>query len=202
MARTVGSGTDSQGAGDYPALVRAASAGDRAATEQLLMRAQEVAYRFSMATCGHPQDAEDVMQDALLKTYRFVSSIRQPDAFRTWLYRTVKNACLMRRRRGTSEPRRLLSLDELAPEGDGRERVRPPADPGRGPEQALADRHARRQVRRAFRRLPAPYRVVVFLREMEGLSTREAARILGISEANVKTRLRRAHLQMRKDIDR
>ena len=54
------------------------------------MRAQEVAYRFSLLVCGHADDAEDVMQEALLKTYRYVGRIREPEAFRTWLYRTVQ----------------------------------------------------------------------------------------------------------------
>jgi DNA-directed RNA polymerase specialized sigma24 family protein len=54
---------------EYTALVTAAAAGDRPAMEQLLLRAQEVAYRFSLLVCGHAEDAEDVMQDALLKTY-------------------------------------------------------------------------------------------------------------------------------------
>src|SRR5438045_9289097 len=85
--------------GAYAALVRMAATGDRDAMERLLMRAQEVAYRFSLLVCGHPEDAEDVMQDALLKTYQYVSRIEEPEAFRTWLYRTVRNACLMKRRR-------------------------------------------------------------------------------------------------------
>src|SRR5581483_2920806 len=80
---------------EYADLVRAASSGDRSAMEHLLMRAQEVAYRFSLLVCGHEEDAEDVMQEALLKTYRHVTQIRKPDAFRTWLYQTVRNACLM-----------------------------------------------------------------------------------------------------------
>ena len=69
------------------------------ALERLLMKAQEVAYRFSHTVCGGPSDAEDVMQDALVKTFRYVKRIRDPHAFRTWLYRTVRNACLMKRRR-------------------------------------------------------------------------------------------------------
>jgi RNA polymerase sigma-70 factor (ECF subfamily) len=159
------------------------------------MKAQEVAYRFSLAACGHSHDAEDVMQDALLKTYQHVASIRRPGAFRTWLYRTIKNACLMRRRRGVSEPGHLLSLEELLPSS-----VDAPSDPGRDPAQTLEDSQLRRRIGKAFKGLPPVYRVVVFLREMEGLSTRETAGVLGISEANVKTRLRRAHLQMRKEL--
>jgi RNA polymerase sigma-70 factor, ECF subfamily len=189
--------TGDRGAVDYPALVRAAAAGRRDALEQLLMRSQEVAYRFGLTVCGHTEDAEDVMQEALLKTYQQVARIRDPEAFRAWLYRTVKNACLMRRRRRIDEPRQMLSLDELLP-SPGAERGIPVPDPARGPEEAISDARVRRRLQEAFRQLPGRFRVVVFLREMEGLSTREAAHVLGISEANVKTRLHRAHLFLRK----
>ena len=76
------------------------------------MRAQEVAYRFSLLVCGHPEDAEDVMQDALLQTYRHVRGIEQPEAFRTWLYTTVRNACLMKRRRRVGEPAEFVSVEQ------------------------------------------------------------------------------------------
>ena len=76
---------------DYASLVKAAKTGDRDAMEQLLVRAQEAAYRFSLLVCGHLEDAEDVMQDALLKTYHHVGHISEPGAFRTWLSTTVTN---------------------------------------------------------------------------------------------------------------
>src|SRR5262249_1308989 len=79
--------------------------------ERLLVRAQEVAYRFSLLVCGHPEDAEDVMQDALLKTYQHVGQISEPGAFRTWLYTTVRNACLMKRRRRVGEPADFVSVE-------------------------------------------------------------------------------------------
>lgn len=69
---------------EYAALVKDAATGDRDAMERLLLRAQEAAYRFSLLVCGHPEDAEDVMQDALLKTYQHVTRISEPEAFRTW----------------------------------------------------------------------------------------------------------------------
>jgi RNA polymerase sigma-70 factor (ECF subfamily) len=185
---------------DYPRLVRAAAAGDRPAMEALLMRAQEVAYRFSVHVCGHVDEAEDVMQEALLKTYRHASRIREPEAFRPWLYRTVRNACLMRRRRRVDEPAHLVSLDELLPTPDGLMALDPP-DPGRSPEDAAVNSRLRRRMASAFRALPAPFRLVVFLREMEGLSTREVAKVLKISEANVKTRLHRARLFLRRELE-
>jgi RNA polymerase sigma-70 factor (ECF subfamily) len=182
-------------AGDYATLIDAAANGDAAATERLLMRAQEVAWRFSMAVCGRADDAEDAMQEALIKTYRHVGQIREPDAFRSWLYRTVRNACLMGRRKRVNEPKRIDSLDAEWPTTDGRFAL-DPADPGRNPEQLAQNAGLRRRLEKALRDLPGPYRAIVFLREMEGLSTREAATVMGISEDSVKTRLRRARVAL------
>jgi RNA polymerase sigma-70 factor (ECF subfamily) len=174
----------------YANLLAQLDSGDgRDAMEELLMDAQALAYRFSMLVCGHPQDAEDAMQDALLQTYRHARRIRQPRGFRTWLYRTVKNACLMSRRRHVDEPAKLGSLDEEgAPDVVA---VSP------NPEEQTAAAAERERFRVAFRTLPAPYRMVVFLRDVEDLSTRETARIVGISEANVKQRLHRARQMLR-----
>ena len=118
-----------QGAADtapdeYQGLVRAAAAGEADALNRLLMRAQEVAWRFSTTVCGPGGDAEDAMQEALIKTYRYVGRIREPAAFRPWLYRTVRNACLMGRRKKVGEPTRLQSLDELHPAMTARVRMR------------------------------------------------------------------------------
>ena len=179
----------------YANLVRSAASGDTDALETLLMRAQEVAWRFSTSVCGGASDAEDAMQEALIKTYRYVSRIREPKAFRSWLYRTVRNACFMGRRKKAGEPIRLQSLDEVLPASDGlgAPEVR---DPGKTPEQLAENARLRRRLRHALRALPAPYRAIVFLREMEGLSTREVATVMGISEDNVKARLHRARLQL------
>lgn len=180
---------------DYPDLVRRAVAGDDAAMETLLMRAQDVAYRFGVTVCGHQEDAEDVMQDALMRTYEHAKSIREPQAFRAWLYRTVRNACLMKRRTRVDEPRHLVSLDGGF-EGHEDERAIDARDPSRGPEEVVLNNRLRRRLKDALASLPATYRSVVFLREVEGLSTREVAAVLHISEANVKQRLHRARIAL------
>jgi RNA polymerase sigma-70 factor (ECF subfamily) len=184
---------------EYTDLVRAAATGNAEALDRLLMRTQEVAWRFSTAVCGHADDAEDAMQEALIKTYRYVGRIREPGAFRPWLYRTVRNACLMGRRKKVGEPARLQSLDEVLPGRDGPTHPDAP-DPGKNPEQLADNAGLRRRLRTALRRLPGSYRAIVFLREMEGLSTREVAQVMGISEDNVKTRLHRARLQLQADL--
>jgi RNA polymerase sigma-70 factor (ECF subfamily) len=182
---------------DYEPLVRAAAAGDQAAVEHLLMRAQEVAFRFSLLVCGHAEDAEDVMQEALLKTYRFVGRIKRPEGFRTWLYRTVRNACLMKRRRRVNEPAHLVSLESGGRDGDGSPTELEVEDRGRQPDEAVMNRWLGRRLRSALAALPPTYRMVLILREIEGLSTREVASITKVSEANVKTRLHRARVMLR-----
>jgi RNA polymerase sigma-70 factor (ECF subfamily) len=186
---------------EYASLVRSAAAGDAEALDRLLLRAQEVAWRFSTSVCGHANDAEDAMQEAMIKTYRYVGRIREPEAFRPWLYRTVRNACLMGRRKKAGEPTRLQSLDEVLPGSDGRTRPDAP-HPGKNPEQLADNAALRRRLRKALHSLPGPYRAIVFLREMEGLSTREVAKVMGMTEDNVKTRLHRARIQLQKDLGR
>ncbi len=186
---------------EYADLVRSAATGDAEALDRLLMRAQQVAWRFSTSVCGHADDAEDAMQEALIKTYRYVGRIRDPGAFRPWLYRTVRHACLMGRRKKAGEPARLQSLDEVLPGPDGRARPDAP-HPGKNPEQLADNAGLRRRLRKALHTLPGPSRAIVFLREMEGLSTREVAKVMGMSEDNVKTRLHRARVQLQADLGR
>ena len=181
-------------------MVRGAAAGDRAAMERLLMRAQEVAYRFSLLVCGHPEDAEDVMQDALLNTYRHVATIKDPGAFRTWLYHVVRNACLMKRLRRVDEPARFTSLEQGGVDRDGEPAPVEVAGTSRPADQQLIDASTGDRLRGALAKRYW-YRVIVVLREIEGLSTREVATITGLSEANVKQRLHRARMMLRASLE-
>jgi RNA polymerase sigma-70 factor (ECF subfamily) len=186
---------------DYETLLRAAQGGSQAAMERLLMKTQEIAYRFSLLVCGHADDADDAMQEALLKTYRHAAQIKEPAAFRTWLYRTVKNACLISRRRRVGEPARLQSLDEVMTAPDGSLQRIDVEDHGRRPDQLMENSRLRQSLHRALQTLQPESRLIVFLREVEGLSTRDVAAVVGISEANVKTRLHRARLSLRRHLE-
>jgi len=186
---------------EYAGLVTQAATGDRDAMERLLMRAQEVAYRFSLLVCGHPEDAEDVMQDALLQTYRHVRGIEQPGAFRTWLYTTVRNACLMKRRRRVGEPAEFVSVEQGIGAMDGTNAPIDVADTTRPADQRLIDAGMDGRLRDALEKLPPSYRMIVVMREMEGLSTHEVATVTRLSEANVKTRLHRARLMLRRHLE-
>jgi RNA polymerase sigma-70 factor (ECF subfamily) len=128
--------------------------------------------------------------------FRRANEIREPKAFRAWLYRTVKNACLIGRRKRVHEPTRLLSIDELVP-GD----EFPVPSGQRTPEQLAIDGRTRARLRKALAALPPAFRMTVFLRDIEGLSTREVAQVMNVSEDNVKTRLHRARLQLRRELE-
>jgi RNA polymerase sigma-70 factor (ECF subfamily) len=200
-ATNAGSPADPAPAGTYAALVKEAAAGNQDAMERLLMRAQEVAYRFSLLVCGHAEDAEDVMQEALLKTYRHVSRIAEPESCRAWLFTTVRNACLMKRRRHVGEPAHFVSLERGGGGTDGEPSPIDVTDRSRPADQQLMDKWIDGRLRAALKALPPPYRMIVLMREMEGLSTREVASVTGISEANVKTRLHRARLILRRHLE-
>ena len=131
----------------YADLVRRAAAGEADAMERLLMKAQEAAYRFSRIVCGHQEDAEDVMQDALIKTFRNVGAIHEPEAFRTWLFCTVRNACLMKRRKRVHEPAlsRLLNGAPVAGQA-----IPEAPDSSRPADQQLMDSWLGSRLRRAL----------------------------------------------------
>lgn len=167
------------------------------------MRAQQVAFRFSLLVCGHAEDAEDVMQDALIKTYKHVDSIKDPSAFRTWLFRTVRNGCLMKRRKRVDEPSRVESLDQPhVDHTDGHTYgARDVAAHAKGPDDLAMNAWLGRELRTALAKLPPAYRMIVLLREMEGLSTREVAEVTKMTEDNVKTRLHRARVMLRESLE-
>jgi RNA polymerase sigma-70 factor (ECF subfamily) len=170
------------------ALLGRVRTGEPAALDELLGRALGIARRYSAAVCGQAPDREDAVQEALLQTFRHAHGIREPRAFRSWLYRAVKNACLIGRRR-SSVARATSSLEDSGVEA---------VDPSRLADDRLLAEEDRERVRQALAALSPSYREAVFLRDFEGLSTREVARVLGITEANVKVRLHRAHAQLKR----
>jgi RNA polymerase sigma-70 factor (ECF subfamily) len=195
--RNLNLSTDARTAVDYEPLVRAAAGGGKAAMERLLMRAQEVAFRFSLLVCGHTEDAEDVMQDALIATYRYVGRIERPEAFRTWLYRTITNACRMKRRKRVDEPAHVLSLEADRDSPGSGPTALDVADRGKAPDELAMNSWLGTRLRRALATLPPEYRYIVLLREVEGISTKEVASVTRLSTDNVKTRLHRARVMLR-----
>ncbi|HEU4401640.1 MAG TPA: sigma-70 family RNA polymerase sigma factor [Candidatus Polarisedimenticolia bacterium] len=170
------------------------------AFEQFVARYEEAIYRFGLRVCGEREDARDVLQETLLKAFRSLKELRHPAALRSWLYRVASNACLMRRRKGKFEPAHELSLDDLAPRETGTPRPEIP-DPASLPDEQLARGEIREMIRAAVEGLPRDHRIVLVLRDMEHLSTREVSEALELPETTVKMRLHRARLAVRQRLE-
>ena len=174
--------------------------GDSAAVEQALTLLQNTVFSFSMRVCGHREDAEDTMQEVLLKSVPHLPRLGSPKALVVWLYKVAKNRCLMNRRKSKFAPARELSLEELMPDGM-------PAEPLAGdgkinPESFAIRSEEASRLRQAVQKLPPQYRIVLVLRDMEGLRDDEVAEITGLRAGTVRVRLHRARLFVRKELTR
>jgi RNA polymerase sigma-70 factor (ECF subfamily) len=160
-------------------------------------------FHYSWLMCGDREDAEEVAQETLLKVFESVDQVRDPAKIKFWVFRVAKNACLMKRRRSIFAPARVLSLDEFLPvkNHDGDQVRIEIADWSALPEERAQQAEMRKMLESAIRELPEIYRSVILLRDMEELSTQEAAQILDVAEDVVKTRLHRARLAIRKALD-
>jgi len=156
-------------------------------------------YRFAQRVCRGEEDARDLVQETFLNAYRGLAQFRGDAQLSTWLYRIAIRACMAMRRRRKGEPERELSLDEFIPTDDGELRLQIPAS-GLTPEEALANKQLRRALNAAIHALPRKYRVVLVLRDMEGLSAKEVGEIMGLNERAVKSRLHRARLFVRREL--
>src|SRR5487761_2217146 len=98
---------------DAIALLRTA---DPERISEAIRLMQGTVYSFSMKVCGHPEDAEDTMQEVLMRSLPHLARIEDPRALAVWLYTVTRNRCWRMRRTGAGAPRQLLSLDELMPD--------------------------------------------------------------------------------------
>ncbi|MGY4708414.1 RNA polymerase sigma factor SigM [Mycolicibacterium sp. CBM1] len=158
-------------------LLAAHVAGDGDAFAELFHRHHRRLYRLAWQTTGHPEDAADAVQDAMLAAHRGASAFRHDAAVGSWLHRIVVNACLDRLRRDRHRPVEPLSDDAAV------------ADRTREVETTLV-------VRRALMRLSVEQRAAVVAVDMQGYSVADAAVLLGIAEGTVKSRCARARARL------
>lgn len=156
-------------------------------------------YRFAHRLCGEPEAAKDLVQETFLNAYRGLDRFRGDARISTWLYTIASRACLRMRRRRKGAPERELSLEEFIPTSNGEFRLQIPID-GLSPEAALHNKQLRKALDAAIDQLPKKYKMVLVLRDMEGLSAKEAGAIMGLNERAVKSRLHRARLFVRRQL--
>jgi RNA polymerase sigma-70 factor (ECF subfamily) len=179
-------------------LISAARAGDHRAFTDLVRRYEETVYRFSYKVCRDERKAAETLQDTFINVYRKLSTFDGKSKFSTWLFTIVTNNCLMKnRRRKLSELEEPLALFDDPPDERGT------APRGRTPRweetpsDLLLDKELRSELEKAIRGLPVEYRSVFVLRDVDGHSTEETARMLGITVEATKSRLRRARAFLR-----
>lgn len=183
---------------DEHALVAAARSGDAAAFEELVNRYERKILRLTWNITGNREDAEDAMQEAFLKSYSHLPEFHGDSRFYTWLVRIAANEALMKlRKRRPGE----VSIDEPV-QGEDDIMPRELDDWGPTPEQRYAQEELRNILDEAVEKLDPDFRVVFVLRDIEELSTEEAAKLLAISVPAVKSRLLRARLKLRQRLNR
>jgi len=164
--------------------------------DRALALLQNTVYSFSMKVCGHQQDAEDTMQDVLLKSIPHLAKFDNPKALTVWLYKVTRNRCVSNRRGEKFSRTRNLSLDELMPGKIELQELLRSEMPD--PEAALLNSESAEQLKQAILAVPAQYRMVLVLHDMEDISTKEVAEIMNLREGTVRIRLHRARLFVRR----
>jgi len=176
------------------ALLDRIRAGDKAACSECVELHSPGVYRLALRMMRNEAEAEDVVQETFLSAFKAIDSFRGHSGLSTWLYRIAYNAALMRLRR--VQPL-VVSVDEPLELEDGAEVPRELHDWCCLPERDFETAEARTELERAIHELPEKLRAVFVLRELEGLTTEQAAEALDLSVENVKTRLHRARLWLR-----
>ena len=157
---------------------------------------QGIVYGFGMKVCGTPEDAEDTAQETLIRLARDLKEFPNARALAVWLYKVAKTQCLMSRRKSKFAPAQMLTLDALMPKGSGTSAPQVKSWEIT-PEEITLKKELRSKLEDAILALPKPYRLVLILRDMEQLDTREVAEVMGISENTTKMRLHRARVALR-----
>jgi RNA polymerase sigma-70 factor, ECF subfamily len=184
-------------------LVQRAKAGDLDAFESLANRHEQRVYSLALQMLRQEQDAEDVTQQTFLSALENLDGFRGEASFSTWLLRIASHAALkiIRKRKGLD----TVSLEESAESNEGGDNIPHPeyiADWRQSPEELVHKNEIRRLLDEALAQLDEKHRLVFLLRDVEGLSVKETAEALGLTEANTKVRLLRARLQLRELLTR
>jgi RNA polymerase sigma factor (sigma-70 family) len=168
-------------------LLRRAQSGEADAFEELARPHVDRVFAIAVGLIGDRVEAEDVCQETLLRAWLGIGRFNGRSSFFTWLYRIAVNEASRSLRRGARRPQPT----------DLGERLQPGATSRDEPAHRAVDQELRAALRIALLALPLPQRTAIVLRDIQGLSTREAARAAGVGEAALKSRLHEARLKLR-----
>lgn len=165
-------------------LVRLVVAGEKHHFEVIIRRYNQRLYRVGMSVLGNDDEAEEAMQAAYINAYEHLRQFEHRAAFGTWLTRIMLNECFRARRN------RARSFSPVREDNENIIQMKTP-------ENVMASKELSLVLENAIGRLPEKYRIVFVLREVEELSVRATAEVVGIQESNVKVRLNRAKSMLR-----
>jgi RNA polymerase sigma-70 factor (ECF subfamily) len=168
---------------DGARTLEAAKTGDLAAFERLMRQHERMVLATAWRLLGNLEDAQDAAQEVFLKLYRNLAKVEASGSFPSWLYRVTVNVC--------HDHRRRKPVTEPVEQWEG------VAGTGAGPQEELTGAERRRVLDLSLRRLSKKERAALVLRDLEGLPTSDVARILGSSEATVRSQISKARLKMR-----
>ena len=180
-------------------LIEDARNGNVRAFETLVKRYEQMVYGFSFKMCRNKEKADETLQDTFINVYKNLKQFNGNSKFSTWLYSIVTNNCLMNRRKRKMD-REMMSLDEPpVEEGANHHESIPSWDDT--PAEKIMNAELRSRLDTSIQKLPQDYRVVFILRDIEGQSIEETAQILKLSIPAVKSRLRRARIFLREQLN-
>ena len=177
---------------DEKKLIERASAGDPSAFNRLMEAHERRMYAVALRMCANREDAQDCLQEAMLRVYRAIGGFKGQSTFSTWVYRITMNTCLDELRR--KKNKQNASLDSLLDMGWS------PADESDTPERHAVRSEASRQLHSAIRELPEDMRAAVVLRDIQGLSYEEIAQALDINVGTIKSRISRGREKLREKL--
>lgn len=177
-------------------LVKKTKSGDNAAFTQLVNLFSERIYNLGLKITKNPDDAADVLQETFVAVYEKINTFDGRSNFFTWLYRIATNFALMKLRK---DKKMILSDQEMEQKFDNPDdmQIHEWKDL---PLRDMLNREFRKHLDQAIEQLPAIYRSVFILRDLENMSIKETSQILGITESNVKIRLKRARVYLRENL--
>ncbi len=173
-------------------LIRRASDGDAGAFNTLMGMHERRMYAVALRMCSNPEDAQDCLQEAMLRIFRAISGFKAQSSFSTWVYRITMNTCLDELRRRKNRPN--TSLDDLVDAGWS------PSDGEDTPERRAIHAEMHAYLQRFISELPEDMRAAVVLRDVEGYSYEEIAEILDTNVGTVKSRISRGREKLREKI--
>jgi len=180
-------------AGSDRALVKSAQRGDEQAFRRLVEKYQRRVYQLALGMLKDPDEAMDVAQETFVRVHRYLPSFKGDSSFFTWTYRIGMNLCLdAQRRKGRVERVDVDQGDEAEIEAA----MDPPSHALAGPQRQALNQELKGKIEEALHGLSENHRAILLLRELEGLSYEELAKVLGIRKGTVMSRLFHARLKM------